>query len=82
MSKPDFDRLLNKAFQAPSVGGGCVIPITVPYCPMICFGTFDVEYMSIAFSKETVTHVKTTYRQHALSIYPFQRPLAIRLLEF
>ena len=31
LSKPDLDRLLNKALQAPSVGGGCVIPITVPY---------------------------------------------------
>ena len=28
----DLDRLLNKALQAPSLGGGCVIPITVPYC--------------------------------------------------
>ena len=26
-----MDKLLNKALQAPSVGGGCVIPITVPY---------------------------------------------------
>ena len=31
MFKADLDRLLNKALQAPSVGGGCVIPITVPY---------------------------------------------------
>ena len=31
MSKSDLDRLLNKALQAPSFGGGCVIPITVPY---------------------------------------------------
>ena len=31
LSKPDLDRLLNKALQAPSFGGGCVIPITVPY---------------------------------------------------
>ena len=31
LSKPDLDRLLNKALQSPSVGGGCVIPITVPY---------------------------------------------------
>ena len=30
LSKPDLDRLLNKALQAPSVGG-CLIPITVPY---------------------------------------------------
>ena len=29
--KADFDRLLNKALQGPSVGGGCVIPITLPY---------------------------------------------------
>ena len=27
----DWDRLLNKALQAPSFGGGCVSPITVPY---------------------------------------------------
>ena len=31
LSKPDLDRLLNKALQAPSVEGGCVMPITVPY---------------------------------------------------
>ena len=31
LSKPDLDRFLNKALQAPSIGGGCVIPITVPY---------------------------------------------------
>ena len=31
LSKADLDRLLNKAIQAPSLGGGCVIPITVPY---------------------------------------------------
>ena len=33
LSKPDLDRLLNNALQAPSssTGGGCVIPITVPY---------------------------------------------------
>ena len=31
MSKADLDRLLNKALRAPSFGGGCVIPITVPY---------------------------------------------------
>jgi len=30
-SKPDLYKLLNKALQAPSLGGGCVIPITVPY---------------------------------------------------
>ena len=29
--KTDLDRLLTKALQAPSIGGGCVIPITVPY---------------------------------------------------
>ena len=29
--KADLDRLLNKALQAPSLGGGCVIPISVPY---------------------------------------------------
>ena len=27
----ETDRLLNKALQAPSIVGGCVIPITVPY---------------------------------------------------
>ena len=31
LSKPDLDRLLNKALQAPSLGGDCVIPTTVPY---------------------------------------------------
>ena len=31
LSNPNLDRLLNKAFQAPSTGWGCVIPITVPY---------------------------------------------------
>ena len=31
LSKADLDRLLNKALQAPSAGGGCVIPITLPY---------------------------------------------------
>ena len=31
LSNPDLDRLLNKALQAPSIGWGCVIPITVPY---------------------------------------------------
>ena len=31
MSKPDLDRLLNKALQAPSLGGGCVISMTLPY---------------------------------------------------
>ena len=31
LSKADFDRLLNKAIQVPSVGGGCVLPIAVPY---------------------------------------------------
>ena len=31
LSKPDLDRLLNKAFRAPSFGGGCVIPITLPF---------------------------------------------------
>ena len=31
-TKADLDRLLNKALQALSLGGGCVIPITVPYC--------------------------------------------------
>ena len=31
LSKPDLYRLLNKALQAPSFVGGCVIPITVPY---------------------------------------------------
>ena len=30
MSKADLERL-NKALQAPSLGGGCVIPITVPW---------------------------------------------------
>ena len=28
---PNLDRLLNKAFRAPSFGGGCLIPITMPY---------------------------------------------------
>ena len=31
LSKPDLDILLNNTLRAPSVGGGCVIPITVPY---------------------------------------------------
>ena len=30
-SKADLDRLLNKVLQAPSLGGGCVIPITGSY---------------------------------------------------
>ena len=32
LSKADLDRLLYKALQAPSLGGGCMIPITFPYC--------------------------------------------------
>ena len=33
MSKADLDiSVLNKTLQAPSFGGGCVIPITVSYC--------------------------------------------------
>ena len=35
LSKADLDRLLNKALQAPSLGGGCVIPIIVPYIYLI-----------------------------------------------
>ena len=32
MSKADLDRLLNEPLWVPSFGGGCVIPVTVPYC--------------------------------------------------
>ena len=31
LSKPDLDRLLNKALQAPSFGEDCMNRITVPY---------------------------------------------------
>ena len=31
LSKPDLDRLQNKGLRAPSLGGGCVSPINVPY---------------------------------------------------
>ena len=31
LSNPGLDKLLHKALQAPSFGGGCVILITVPY---------------------------------------------------
>ena len=37
MSKADLDRLLNKALRAPSIGGGCFIPITVPYWSLLMY---------------------------------------------
>ena len=32
LSKPNLDKVLNRALQAPSLAGDCVILITVPYC--------------------------------------------------
>ena len=41
---PDLDRLLNTAPQAPFFGGGCVIPISIPYkCDNVKIETFKTD---------------------------------------
>ena len=52
LSKPDLDRLLIKALQAPSVGGSCVIPITLPYWEGIR-----------AFSKDALGQIVTQFHE-------------------
>ena len=54
LSKADLDRLLNKGLRAPSFGGGCLIPITVPYSADLTFKSSNIA--NIVLSTISLRH--------------------------
>ena len=73
-SKRDLDKLLNTALQAPSLGGGCVIPITVPYWFAHCAHAINLSLrVLLAWNKVTDHYqlIVSWFEQITIKYSPF-----------